>query len=418
MKILFVHNNFPAQFRNVAIALSRASNVEMAAIGGETARAIVGVSLYRYPAITPHIPSHSFSRRFDAECRRAEEVLYAAMRAANDGFQPDLIVVHPGWGENLPLRAVFPKARIISYCEYYYIAEGGDIGFDPEFPPMGVDGYVALDAKNASTLLALASCDAGLSPTNWQKSTFPKDFQHKIEVMHEGVDTGMFAPDPQAAIKLRDDLRLNAGDELLTYSARSLEPIRGFHAFMRALPRVLQARPNARVLIAGEDGVSYGAPPRKHPTWKAALLDELKGQLDEDRVIFLGRLPYADYIRFLQVSAAHVYLTYPFVLSWSLLEAMSAGCLVVASDSAPVREFIDGENGLLAPMFDCEALSNSIIEALANPEAHAEKRRRARRMIVENYDTRSVCAPRLVRFFSRVAGEDIACDENAAAETA
>ncbi len=407
MKILFVHHNFPAQFRNIAIALSRAANVEMAAIGCDTARSLVGVSLYRYPAPAAHIPAHSFSRRFDGECRRAEEVLYAATRLTNDGFIPDLIFVHPGWGENLPLRAAFPKAKIILYCEYYYIAEGGDIGFDPEFASIGVDGYVSLDAKNASTLLGLAACDAGLAPTSWQRSTFPRDFQHKISVIHEGVDTDLFAPDPNAILQLRNGLRLSASEEFLTYSARSLEPIRGFHNFMRALPRVLEQRPNARVVIVGEDGVAYGAPPRKHPSWKAALLDELGDRIDQQRLLFLGRLPYSDYLRVLQISSVHAYLTYPFVLSWSLPEAMSAGCLVVGSDTAPVREIIDGQNGILAPMFDHEALADAIVDAFARPEAHAEKRRRARETIRAKFDTLTVCIPKMMDWIGTLADETI-----------
>ena len=410
MNILFVHQNFPAQFRNIANALSRAANVKMAAIGCDTARSVVGVSLYRYPAPAQYIPSHSFSRRFDGECRRAEEVLYAATRVADDGFIPDLILVHPGWGESLPLRALFPNAKIVVYCEYYYTAKGGDVGFDSELPPLGVDGYVALNAKNASMLLALASCDAALAPTHWQKSTFPRDFQHKIEVVHEGIDTDFFAPDPEAVLRLPGSLPLTAADELLTFSARSLEPLRGFHCFMRALPRVLEARPQARVLIVGGDGVSYGAPPRKHPSWKAMLLEELRGQIDESRVLFLGRLPYADYLRMLQVSTAHVYLTYPFALSWSLLEAMSVGCLVVGSNTPPVREIIDGANGVLAPMFDLPALAGTIVDALAGPEANVGKRIRARQTILENYDAHTVCTPKLVNWIGGLTGEMIKYD--------
>ena len=374
MKVLFVHQNFPAQFRNVANALSRAANVQMAAIGGDTARSIVGVSLYRYPAPARHTPAHSFSRRFDGECRRAEEVLYAATRLSNDGFIPDMVLVHPGWGESLPLRALFPNAKIVVYCEYYYITKGGDVGFDPEFPALGLDGAVALNAKNASTLLALASCDAALSPTHWQKSTFPSDFHHRIEVIHEGIDTEFFAPNPEAVVQLPGPLRLTAADEVLTFSARSLEPIRGFHSFMRALPAVLEARPKAKVVIGGDEFVAYGQPPRRHASWKAMLLEELRGQIDESRVLFLGRLPYADYVNMLQISSAHVYLTYPFVLSWSLLEAMSVGCLVVGSDTPPVCEVIDGANGVLAPMFDLAALAEIIVGALANPDANAARR--------------------------------------------
>ena len=266
---------------------------------------------------------------------------------------------------------------------------------------------LGLRRENAATLLALASAEAGLSPTRWQKSTFPADFQHKISVIHEGVDSDFFAPDPHASVALPDGRMVTAEDEILTYSARNMEPIRGFHSFMRTLPHVLEKRPGARVLIVGEDGVSYGLPPRKQPTWKAALLAELGDRIDPQRVHFLGRLPYTDYLKVLQVSTAHVYLTYPFVLSWSLLEAMSAGCLVVASDTAPVREIVNGSNGLLAAIFDIDALADKIVSALAQREAHQPQREAARRLMRESYDFTRVCAPRLIELIERLAGEKI-----------
>ena len=408
MKVLFVHNNFPAQFVTLASALSHCDNVELAAIGSETARALPGVRLVRYTSPRSLARAHSFARRFDNEARRAEEVMYAATTLIGEGFSPNLVVAHPGWGENLPLRAVFPAARIVVYCEYYYRREGGDIGFDPEFPAMGVDGYVALDARNAATALALASADAAIAPTHWQKSTFPPLFQSRIDVAHEGVDTDFFAPDPQAAVRLPDGATLSAGEEILTYTARNLEPTRGFHCFMRALPAVLERRPNARALVVGEAGVSYGSPPRGHPNWKQAMLAELGDRLDRSRVIFLPRLPYPSYLKVLQISAAHVYLTYPFVLSWSMLEAMSAGSLLIASDTPPVREVIDGTNGVLAPMFDIEALADSIVDTLARPDHYARMREAARRTMRERYDRTRIAAPRLIGLVGRVTGARLA----------
>ena len=196
MKILFVHNNFPAQFARLAEALSRFRDVDLAAIGCETAREMPGVRLHRYRSPAAVARAHSFARRFDNESRRAEEVLYAGNALRKDGFTPDLVFVHPGWGEGLPLRTLFPGAKIIVYCEYYYRRHGGDIGFDPEFPTMGVDGFVALDARNAATLLSLASCDAAVSPTEWQKSTYPAIVRSAITVAHDGVDTDFSVPIP------------------------------------------------------------------------------------------------------------------------------------------------------------------------------------------------------------------------------
>jgi glycosyltransferase involved in cell wall biosynthesis len=406
MKILFVHNNFPAQFRNLVAALSRAGDVEIAAIGCETARASMGVNLYRYQTPPAFAHAHAFARRFDNESRRAEEVLYAATKLSADGFRPDVIVAHPGWGETLPLRTVFPAAKIVVYCEYYYRRDGGDIGFDPEFPSMGLDGFVGLEARNAATLLALSSCDAAIAPTEWQKSTYPELFHPLISVIHEGVDTDYFAPDPEASFVLPNGERIAAGDEILTYSARSLEPIRGFHSFMRALPRVLEQRPAARVVIVGDNGVSYGPPPRKFANWKEAMLAELGDGFDASRVFFLGRLSYGDYRKILQISAAHVYLTYPFVLSWSLLEAMSAGCLTIASDTPPVREIIDDSNGIVAPLFDRDALAARIVAALAEPEAHRRLRGAARDTIVSRFDAQAVCVPRQLALLRSLAGFD------------
>jgi glycosyltransferase involved in cell wall biosynthesis len=398
MKILFVHNNFPAQFRNLVVTLSAMEDVRMAVIGCETARAMRGIDLHRYQ--TPHAnPSvHSFARRFDHECRRAEQVLYAATALAGSGFTPDVILVHPGWGENLPLRAVFPNARIIVYCEFFYRSVGQDAGFDPEFAAMGLDGHVALQARNAASLIALAEGDSGLSPTLWQKSAFPKEFQAKISVIHDGIDTDTLKPDAQAMLTLASGATLTAYDEVVTYSARNLEPLRGFHIFMRALPRVLAERPGAQVLIVGGDGVSYGAVPQRDPSWKAALLRELGDVLDLKRVHFLGHLAYAEYMKVLQISSVHVYFTYPFVLSWSLLEAMSVGCVVIGSDTAPLREVIDGSNGLLVPFFSPQALSEAIMSVLADPERHAPMRKEARRTVRKHYDAKRVCVPKLIEF--------------------
>jgi glycosyltransferase involved in cell wall biosynthesis len=403
VKVLFVHNNFPAQFASLATALARRDDTDLAAIGCETARPFPGVRLHRYRAPRSLAQAHSFARRFDNEARRAEDVMYTATKMVADGFTPDIVFVHPGWGESLPLRALFPTARIVVYCEYYYRREGGDIGFDPEFPAMGIDGYVALDARNAATLLALASCDAAVAPTPWQKSTYPAIFQPLIEVAHEGIDTDYFAPDPDAAVRLPDGAVPRAGDEIVTYAARNLEPVRGFHCFMRALPGVLERRPNARALIVGEAGVSYGAPPRKFANWKEAMLAELGDALDLSRVTFLPKQSYSEYLKILQISAAHVYLTYPFVLSWSMLEAMSVGCVLIASDTAPVRDAADATNAILTPMFDIPALADRVIDALAHRAAHRGLREAARRAMVERFDSTTVCAPRLTRLVERLA---------------
>src|SRR6266478_4647649 len=252
MNILFVHNNFPAQFRHLVTRLARDSTVKMAAIGSNTATAFHGVRPIKYALHGADLSdTHPFARRFDMECRRAEQVLYGLSNLVTTGFKPDVIVAHPGWGETLPLRTIFPEARILVYCEYCYGAPEGDLGFDPEFPMSGLDGQVAVRLKNATTLLALADCDLGISPTAWQRSTFPAHYQPKIEVAHDGIDCALARPDAEATVSLPSGRRLGASDEIVTYVARNLEPLRGYHIFMRALPRILAQRPNAEVVILG-----------------------------------------------------------------------------------------------------------------------------------------------------------------------
>ena len=399
MNVLFVHNNFPAQFAQLARHLARQPGVRVAAIGARTSRSLKDVRLIKYALTDVDVSSaHPFARRFDMECHRAEQVLYALTSLASSGFIPDVIIAHPGWGEALPLRSIFPKARLIVYCEFFYGKADRDVGFDPEFAAIGMDGHVALQLKNAATALALSECDAGIAPTAWQRSTFPGVFQDKIAVRHEGIDTDMIKPAANASYRLPSGKLLTAKDEVVTFVARNLEPLRGYHVFMRALPRIMAERPNAEIILIGGHGTSYGAPPPNGKTWQSVFLDEVSGRIDRQRVTFAGHLRYEDYLRALQISSVHVYLTYPFVLSWSLLEAMSAGCLVIGSDTAPVREVLDGDNGIVVPFFDVDQLADRVIDALAYPGRFRKIRKAARRTILERYDLTRTCLPALVDF--------------------
>ena len=405
MNVLFVHNNFPAQYRHIARALARDPRVRLAAVGSATSRAMNGVTLRKYVLNDGDVSgTHPFARRFDLECRRAEEVLYALTSLGSAGFVPDVIMAHPGWGETLALRTIFPGARILLYCEFFYGVAGRDVGFDPEFPETGADGHVALHLKNAATLLALNDCDAGISPTAWQRSTFPHEFQRKIEVIHEGVDVDVAKPEPDAAFRLPSGRELRRADEVVTFVARNLEPLRGYHVFMRALPRIMAARPHAEILVIGGEGTSYGAPPSAETTWKAVFFNEVVDKLDRTRLHFTGRLPYRDYLRALQISSAHVYLTYPFVTSWSLIEALSVGCVVIGSDTPPVREIIDGDNGILVPFFDTDQIADRVIEALARPRRFHAVRTQARRTVLDRYDLARICVPQMVAFVGEGGG--------------
>lgn len=399
MNVLFVHNNFPAQFVHVARALSQDPSVRLAAVGSPTARNLKGVKLLKYPLARMDVSAtHPFARRFDIECRRAEQVLYNLSNLTSSGFHPDVILAHPGWGESLPLRTLFPKSRIIAYCEYFYGAVGRDVKFDAEFPATGADGDIALQLRNAANLLALVDCDGGLAPTKWQHSTFPNEFQSKIKVIHEGVDTDLVKPDERAALTLPNGLVVTRRDEVVTFVARNLEPLRGYHIFLRSLPKILAQRPNAQVIIVGGDGTSYGAHPPTGKTWKAIFFDEIKDRIDRNRIHFMGKLKYEDYLRVLQVSSAHVYLTYPFVASWSLLEAMSAGCLVIGSDTAPVREFVGDDTGIVVPFFDTDMLAYRVIEALADQAKFRRQRDNARQLVMNNYHVWQQCVPKMVSY--------------------
>ncbi|MCG6205222.1 glycosyltransferase [Rhodopseudomonas sp. HC1] len=385
--VLFVHNNLPGQYLRLIERLRDRGGFSLAGIGTTRARGIAGLKMKRYSISSAGIAEvHPFARRFDLECRRAEAVLYAAVAMRDEGFVPDVIFGHPGWGEVLPLKEVFPKARLYCYSEYFYQADN-DFNFDQGGERFGLPNRVGLDMKNAATLISLAASTAGIAPTEWQRSLFPNEFQSKIKVIHDGIDTAKIRRDRAAELRLPDGRTLTSRDEVITYVARNLEPYRGYHILMRALPKILSERPGAQVVIIGGDGTSYGAPPPDGRRWKDIYLDEVTEQLPLDRVHFLGRVSYEDYLNVLGISSAHIYLTYPFVLSWSMLEAMASECLVIGSSTAPVEEVIeDRHNGLLVPFGDPVQLAETVIEALAKPKAFQKIRRTARQTVVDRFD--------------------------------
>ena len=394
MRYLFLHQNFPGQFRHIAPALAERGH-EVVALGAGTAQPVTGVRVLKYRFDPPDVShTHLFARTFDIHCRRAELVMHGLAQLKAEGFTPDIIVGHPGWGEHLPVRVVYPDAKIIAYCEFYYARGGGiELDFDPEFSKAGLPERIAFNAKNASNLLALADADEAIAPTEWQKRTFPSGFHSKIKVIHEGVRTDIAAPSADAWVQIGESLRLAVTDEVITFVARNLEPTRGFHIFMRALPEILRKRPKAQVLIVGGDQLSYGLPAPDGKSWKDHCLAEVKDGLDMSRVHFLGVLSHANYLNVLRISSVHVYLTYPFVLSWSLLEAMSTGCLVVGSETEPVKEVIDATNGLLVPFFDVDRLSKTVIDTLKNRNKLKKLKTKARADIIARFDLHKTCLP-------------------------
>ena len=397
-RILFIHQNFPGQFGHVSKALAEAGH-EVVALGTQT-RQVPGVRSLRYVVHMPARPSEvEAARDFETKVVRGLACARAMERLRAEGFAPDVIVVHPGWGEALFCKDVWPQARLLVFAEFFYGAEGTDFGFDPEFASPGQAALQRLRLKNTTLLHAYAAAGGGYAPTRWQHSRIPPEYRGRFDVAFDGIDTQLARPDASASVQLRrKGARLAAGDEVITFVNRNLEPYRGFHIFMRALPEILRRHPNAHVLIIGGDEVSYGSQPVGGGTWRDKLLAEVGSSLPVARVHFLGRVPYADYLRVLQVSACHVYLSYPFVLSWSCLEAMSAGCIVVGSRTPPVQEVIeDGTNGLLFDFFDTAGLVERVESVLAAPAQFRGLALRARDTVVGRYDLLSICLPRQLR---------------------
>jgi glycosyltransferase involved in cell wall biosynthesis len=399
LEILFVHPNFPGQFRKVAAALARQPGVRVVGVGDESwmrsTTPLDGVPVIGYPAPDGGDKAllHPWSRHFDAAVRRGEQVMNTLAAHKEKGLEPDVIVTHSGWGDAYFLRDFFPGTKVVGLFEYYYHARGADVGFDPEFPSSMKDIF-RLRALNATQLMALDACDVCFCPTQWQRSRFPAVWQERLGLMHEGIDTQTVCPDATAQVVLPDGTTLKAGDEVLTFVSRNLEPYRGYHVFMRALSAILDARPNCHVVIVGADGAAYGPSAGRGQTYRERYLGEVVDELDMSRVHFTGTLVHADYVRVLQVSRLHVYLTYPFILSWSALEAMAAGCLVLASATPPVEEVItEGVNGLLFPFHSPRTLAKRAIDALAQPADYDDMRQAARQTIMERYDFETVSLP-------------------------
>jgi glycosyltransferase involved in cell wall biosynthesis len=401
-RILFVHQNFPGQFVHLAPAL-QARGHEVLALTSDA---------HRHPSVVPMAHYKWQPREFDkatfrlsakfAEMTWRGEIAAAAATTLRDkyGFMPDVVFGTPGWGETLFLGEVWPEAKRLLYAEFFYGPHGPMVGFDREYENRDLAANMTLTANQAHLLLSVHASHRMLCPMRWQAQSFPDFAQSRISVIHDGIATDDIRPMENAMVRFPDKgLAFHKGDELLTFVNRNHEPARGFHIFMRALPAILKARPNAHVVIVGGDERSYSPLPAVGVTWREVLMREVGAQLDMSRVHFVGKIPYLTFVQLMQVSRVHAYLTYPFVLSWSLLEAMSAGALVVASRTPPVEEVIvDGQNGRLVDFFDVAAWSETLVETLANHQAHDSLRAAARQTVVERYDLKTNCLPKLLDF--------------------
>ena len=408
MNILFIHQNFPGQFKFLAPALvQQGHNVQAMTMQklatDATSATAQGVTLIPYePNMGSTANIHPWVVDFESKIIRAEGCFRAALKLKAQGFTPDVIIAHPGWGESLFLKEVWPDAKLGIYCEFFYQPQGADVDFDAEFRGSDEGDVCKLRLKNLNNLLHFEVADAGISPTHWQASSFPESFRSRIAVVHDGIDTDVVAPNRKASLTLNGNIVLTPQDEVITFVNRNLEPYRGYHIFMRALPEILKHRPRARVLIVGGDEVSYGAQPPKGATWKSIFASEVRPQIsdaDWSRVHFLGTIPYNQFITMLQLSTLHVYLTYPFVLSWSLLEAMSVGCAIVASDTQPLHEAIQhDQTGRLVNFFDVSKLTNEVCALLDDPKSRARLGKNAREFAQANYDLKTVCLPRQLQW--------------------
>ena len=401
MNILLIHQNFPGQYKHLAPALVKLGHRVVALTPkAEKPATWNGVSLVPY-RITGRSTQgiHPWLQDFETKLLRGASCYEGALALRAQGFVPDVILAHHGWGESLFLKDVWPEARMGLYCELYHLSSHPFLNFDPEF----LSGSAEKDAlrlrlKNLNNRLHEEVMDAGISPTRFQASSFPAKYQDRITVAHDGIDTDLVVPDPAARLEVTGGKVLTRDDEVVTFINRNLEPYRGYHIFMRALPEILRRRPHAQVVLVGGDGVSYGAKAPAGQSWKQIYIDEVRRQIsdaDWARVHFLGRVPYDRFLAMMQVSRVHVYLTYPFVLSWSLLEAMSAGCAILASDTAPVREVLqEDETGWMVDFFDHGALTDRLCALLDDSPARERMGKAARDAVRAQYDLRSVCLPR------------------------
>ncbi len=370
--ILFLHQSFPGQFDSLARSLA-VDGHKVFALAMNPQAALPGVTQYKYMPLrgqdddnTPYL-----LRDMDAKLIRAESAYKAMKLLKGKGLNPDVIYAHPGWGECLFIKNVWPEARLVIYAEWFYNLHGQEVNFDPAFPPLSEEDELRLTFKNTPFLHALSECDAAVAPTQWQRSRFPAWAQEKIHVIHEGL-----ALDELAAVKPRglgipsQGLKLRKGMPIVTFCARHLEPVRGFHYFMRALPAILNGNPEAHVIVMGQDAgiqnVGYGKGNPEGVSWRKSMESELGDSVDWKRVHFLGMLDRKLYLAMLKLSACHVYLTTPFILSWSFLEAAGLGLPIVASDTPPVKEFSHLSGLDFVRFDDVDGLARQVLHRLSH----------------------------------------------------
>jgi len=433
MKFLFIHQNFPGQYLHLVQHLRSLPGNDVTGIGEagniERRGRIPGMLTLGYPTpANAGEQTHHYLHSTEKAVRRGQAVARVLLQLKTRGFAPDVIAVHPGWGEGIFVRDVFPHTPILMFAEYFFRAGQADLGFDPEFV-RSPDWNFSVRVRNTPQLISLPTADLCVSPTKWQASRYPACLRDMIRVVHDGIDTGYMYPDPDARLVIQplnalgesrvvlpeasqsgqdapgdssvvfdaegqrtagapegEPLTFSRGDPVVLFVARNLEPYRGFHVFLRSLPELQRRYPEIHTLIVGADSASYSPTPAG-TTYKRVYLEALGARLNLSRIHFLDRVPYPALRAMFRVAAAHVYLTYPFVLSWSMLESMACEGLLVASRTPPVEEVVThGKNGLLTDFFDQQALVDQIGRVLDKPKDFIPLRAAARETVLARYE--------------------------------
>ena len=410
MKLLFVHQNMPGQYREFIQWLADQKQHEIVFLTQrnnppefEGVRAVVYKTHHNAPKDT-----YGLSKTWETAAGAGFGAALALQQIVKDGFQPDIIIGHVGWGEMTFFREILPDTPMIGFFEYFYSVRGGPVGFDPNSPVSDHAPFI-MHGHNVVPHMNIEAVDLGHSPTFWQRNRFPKSFHDKIYVCHDGIRTDKLKPNPNAKVTLgRLDRPLTADDEIVTYMARNLEATRGYQQFMRAVPHLQKARPNARILVIGGNEASYGKK-SEHPGGLRGEMEAEVGHLiNWDRLHFLGQVPFESYQNIIQISSCHLYLSMPFVLSWSLLESMAMQATIVASDVDPVREAVThGETGLLVDFFDPEGIAAQVADVLARPKDYAHLGPAAREHVVKTYDFNTVCLPEHIRRINSLVPDDL-----------
>jgi len=391
MRILFVHNNFPAQYRRIMTYLA-----DRPKLGVEMYAATLDANQQKTPVKkTVKYKPHREARKdvhpaliYSERAVIQGQALYSALlKSKQAGFKPDIILSHSGWGASLFLKDLFPDSKLLSYFEWYYHSLNSD-GMFLRDKPYGPNEEMRIRMKNTPILHDLAAMDHGQCPTAFQHSKLPNIFKEHVSILHDGVDTKFFKPNAKARVKVGKHIFSN-DDEVITYVARGMEEYRGFPQFMETVYKLQQQKPNLQVVILGNDRIAYGSSRGDGKSFKEAMLE--KYDFDMNRLHFMGLQPLEMFRGLMQISKAHIYLTVPFVLSWSMLEAMSAGALIVGSDTEPVRELVtDGDNGVLVPFFDTDAITDKVCHILENQAEYETLRKNARQTILDRYSTKDL----------------------------